>query len=289
MREPSFGTAVLLGSTALSLTGCRPDQPATATRPAPSATPASTAHATFPDTLHVVDSLGHRAGILRLRPSTEADFAKLPAGPLPARPSDRENHPSTPFLLLLMRLSIRPSLLLLAALGACTEPADQSTKVPATPPAAPVPPPRSTLLTASYAGEYNWGDTTREQAGGTLTVYPESDSTVLFFLDVSNGPPAFHLGQLYQRAVVRQGVGRCAFQADYDPTGCRLRLRFSPQAVVIETEPGYAECGFGNGVSADETYRRRRRAAAPQQFTDGEGRKIRFQSTPPEQYNAAGQ
>ena|GEM_PF-1949029 len=186
-----------------------------------------------------------------------------------------------------MRLPIRPTLLLLAALGACTEPADQSTKAPATTGAGPAAPPRATLLTAAYAGEYNWGDTTREQAGGTLTVYPESDSTVLFFLDVSNGPPAFSLAQLYQRAVVRQGVGRCAFQADYDSTGCRLRLRFSPREVVIETEPGYGECGFGNGASADETYRRSG-SAAPQQFTDGEGKKIRFQSTTPEQYNAAG-
>jgi|GEM_PF-1089374 len=98
MRKSSYFCAVmLLGSAALGLPGCRPDQPAT-TRSAPAAAsaPASPASATFPDTLHVVDSLGHHAGILRLQPSTAADFAKLPAGPLPARPSDQENQSNVP-------------------------------------------------------------------------------------------------------------------------------------------------------------------------------------------------
>lgn len=105
----------------------------------------------------------------------------------------------------MMRLSLRPGLLLLATLGACTEPTNQATQAPAAPP--------KTLLTSSYAGEYSWGDSTRKESGGTLYVYPESDSTVLLALDISYGPPAFHLGNLYRRAVVRRGVGRCAIRS----------------------------------------------------------------------------
>jgi len=184
---------------------------------------------------------------------------------------------------------LRPAvgLLLLAALAACTEAADKA-------PAAPVPAPPTAsaatpaaLRTAAYAGEYNWGDTKREQAGGTLLVYPESDSTVRFYLDISNGPPAFHVGQLYQRAVVRQGVAHCAFREEYDSLGCRLQLTFAPPTVVIKTEGNHGECGFGQGVWADETYRRRR-AAVPQHFDDGGGRKVRFEDTSPEQYKSAG-
>jgi len=171
---------------------------------------------------------------------------------------------------------------LLLLLAGCQP--DQPATATATRPNAARPAP---LRTAAYAGEYNWGDTTREQAGGTLLVYPESDSTVLLALDVSNGPPAFHLGNMYRRAVVRRGVGHCAFQYDGDSLGCRLRLAFSPQAVVVSTERGHGECGFGQGVSADETYRRTS-SAVPQQFSDAEGRKTRFKSTTPEQYNATG-
>ncbi len=101
MRKPTcFYLAVLLGGAALGLPACQPDQPTdTAARqqvsPAASAAE-STLAAAAADTLHVVDSLGHRVGILRLFPSTEAAFAKLPAGPLPARPSDQANVPDAP-------------------------------------------------------------------------------------------------------------------------------------------------------------------------------------------------
>jgi len=177
-------------------------------------------------------------------------------------------------------------LLLLATLGACTAPADQTVQNPATSPAAASAPPRTALQTASYAGEYNWGDPKRKEAGGTLYVYPESDSTVLVALDVCYGPPAFHLGNLYRRAVVRRGVGHCAIRSEEDMLDCRLRLAFSPQAVVVETEPGHGECGFGQGVSADETYRRTS-AAVPAYFTDATGKTF-FKKTTPEQYNAEG-
>lgn len=75
----------------LLLASCRPDQPASnAAAPPPPATLATTGTpASAPsDTLAVADSVGHRIGILQLRPSTKADFEQLPAGPLPDRPSD---------------------------------------------------------------------------------------------------------------------------------------------------------------------------------------------------------
>jgi hypothetical protein len=185
----------------------------------------------------------------------------------------------------MIRLSLCLSLLL-ATLGACTEPADQAAKNPVTPPATAPVALRTTLLTASYAGEYNWGDPRRKEAGGTLYVYPESDSTVLVALDISNGPPAFHLGNLYQRVAVRRGVGHCAFQSEEYSQDCQLRLAFAAQAVVITTEQGHGECGFGQGVAADGTYRRTS-AAVPPYFTDSSGKTF-FAQTTPEQYNTAG-
>ena len=182
---------------------------------------------------------------------------------------------------MLVRLS---ACCLLLGLAACTEATDQkaATATPAAPPAAPVP---AGPRTAQYAGEYNWGDPRRKQAGGTLTVYPESDSTVLVYFDISNGPPAFHLGALLQRAVVRGGVARCAFKEDYDEKGCRLTITFTPKAATVTTEAGYGECGFGQGVYADETYRRTS-TAIPQQFVNGEGAVVKFKGLDPARYQA---
>jgi hypothetical protein len=82
---------------ALLLASCRPDQPATTTGPAPAAapTPAPARPAASADTLHVADSLGRPAGVLRLRPSTPAAFDQLDAA-LPARPSDARRAADAP-------------------------------------------------------------------------------------------------------------------------------------------------------------------------------------------------
>ncbi|TPG66531.1 hypothetical protein [Hymenobacter nivis] len=79
----------------LLLASCHSDPPAGTTAPPPAASAAATGAPATPagapaDTLAVADSVGHQLAILQLRPSTQADFAKLPAGPLPARPSDDE-------------------------------------------------------------------------------------------------------------------------------------------------------------------------------------------------------
>ncbi len=174
---------------------------------------------------------------------------------------------------------------LLLGLAACTETTDQKAPV-----ASPKISPDALLAaaptgprTAQYAGKYNWGDPRRKQAGGTLTVYPESDSTLLVYFDISNGPPAFHLGALLKRAVVRGGIARCAFKEDYAETGCRLTIAFTPQAATVKTEQGYGECGFGQGVSADETYRRTS-TAIPTQFVNGEGTAVKFIGLDPSKY-----
>jgi hypothetical protein len=172
-----------------------------------------------------------------------------------------------------MKSYFTPALLLL--LTGC-----QPDQPAATPPAARP----AGFLTTAYAGEYNWGDPTRKQAGGTLTVYPESDSTVLVYFDSSNGPPAFHLGMLLQRAVVRRGTARLSFQNDAEDTGCQLAIAFTPQAAVVKTLKGQDNCDLGAGVYADATYRRTS-TAVPQQFVNDEGTAVKFKGLNPEKYN----
>ena len=183
---------------------------------------------------------------------------------------------------------IRLSCCLLLGLAACTEPADKAaTAAPpaAVPPAAPAVAASAGFRTAPYAGEYNWGDAKRQQAGGTLAVYPESDSTVLVYFDISNGPPAFHLGSLLQRAVVRGGTARGVTRNEFDEPGCPLTIAFTPQAAIVKTAKGSGNCGLGAGVYADETYRRTS-SAVPQQFVNGEGTAVKFKGLDPKVYNS---
>ena len=88
--------AYFLPALILLMARCQPDQPVATTPPPSLPTTARAAPAGIADTLAVADSVGHRVAILQLRPSTEAAFARLPAGPLPPRPSDVENMLNVP-------------------------------------------------------------------------------------------------------------------------------------------------------------------------------------------------
>lgn len=136
---------------------------------------------------------------------------------------------------------------------------------------------------AAFAGVYGYGSG-REGANGRLTIYPESDSTILFYLDLNNGKPAYSSGQLLQRAVVHGRMAVCTFNAGYSPkAGCQLRLLLQANGMLVQTVGGQNACGFGNGVSADHTYQRRS-AATPAGFRDGNGKTVLFRGLTPQSY-----
>jgi len=156
-----------------------------------------------------------------------------------------------------------PALVLLAG---CTDPA----------------PTKSTPATTALAGEYRWGNQAGDQPGGLLWVYPESDSTVLFYVDANDGPPTYHLAQVLGRAHLRGSAGTYIAQADGDSRGCRLRFHFAPAAVEVATVPGFTDdCYFGGNFTPDETYRRVS-ARVPTYVVDGANDTLHFAHLPPD-------
>ena len=79
-----------------------------------------------------------------------------------------------------------------ALLTSCTSQPDAT----APPAAAPARPTRD-------AGEYCWRDADNREMGGTLTAYPESDSTIIFYLESNDGAPAYHMANALGRAHLR--------------------------------------------------------------------------------------
>ncbi|UOQ72555.1 hypothetical protein [Hymenobacter cellulosilyticus] len=176
----------------------------------------------------------------------------------------------------------RPLLVLAASLVGCTSQPDsnQTPKEPATTARQPT---ATGPATAQYAGQYWWGKTAGEEPSGLLTVYPESDSTVLFQVDANGGAPAYHLANVLGRATLR---GKTAFyfaKAPEDEKGCRLRIAFTPDAATVASVPGYTQdCLFGGSFTPDGTYQRISRQA-PAYVLDSAGDTLRFAKLPPEQ------
>ena len=154
----------------------------------------------------------------------------------------------------------------------------------ATPPAAPeaASTKPATFATTRYAGEYRWREPDKDDMGGTLTVYPESDSTILFQVEANDGAPAYHLANAFGRAHLRGDTATYFGKAPEDEHGCRLKIGFSPTAARVRLVSGAEnDCFFGGNFTPDGTCRRTSRTVPQQVVSDGNDT-LRFAHLPPE-------
>lgn len=141
-----------------------------------------------------------------------------------------------------------------------------------------------TFLTAKYAGIYSFGTDVEKGAVGSFTSYPESDSTILFFLDVCRGAPSYNQGQLFGRLVIQNNNALYFSKQPYDSNGCKLKIQFKGNELTIESVEGFDECSFGGNVSADNTYHRSD-SSIPKYFLN-EGDTVVFKNITPEKMQA---
>ena len=111
--------------------------------------------------------------------------------------------------------------------------------------------------TRKYAGIYTFGDTSKdsEERNGTLYLYPETDSTMLFYIFVINGAPSYNSGSIDGRIKIHDLKAVFRKRFSYEQTDCCvLRFEFNENTLtVIEDEIG---CGFGHNVYIGDTFRR---------------------------------
>lgn len=139
------------------------------------------------------------------------------------------------------------------------------------------------LATEKYAGVYTFGDNLEDGPAGSVTVFPETDSTVLFYLDVSVGAPSYRLGQLYARLKMDNSMGIYITKETYQVKGCKLQFNFTEKALTILTLDSCIECGFGGNVNVDNIYQLKGKKK-PVHFINGHGDKVYFEKTKPEDY-----
>jgi len=139
------------------------------------------------------------------------------------------------------------------------------------------------LKTAKYAGVYSFGKNVEKGSVGSVTIYPESDTTVLFYIDICRGAPSYNLGQRYNRLKIKSGVAIFFVKEGFDEKGCKWQLTIKNQILTVQTLDGCYECGFGGNVYADNRYVLTDKAI-PKYFIDGHKHKIYFSKTSPENY-----
>jgi hypothetical protein len=137
------------------------------------------------------------------------------------------------------------------------------------------------LATEKYEGLYSFG-VSPEKGAGQVTIYPESDSTVLFFIDICRGDPDLSLGQKYARLKIQNGQGIYCASDSFE--NCKWQVTIRNKVLTIKTIGAAYNCGFGYGVGADHIYKQKDNRKH-EYFIDQDGREIYFKNTSPENYN----
>jgi hypothetical protein len=135
------------------------------------------------------------------------------------------------------------------------------------------------LETKKYGGTFSY-EKGKVNGSGKILIYPETDTTVLFYIDVNRGAPSYNMGSLYGRLKIINGQGNY----ESKDKGSRWTLQFSKNRITIGTVAESYDCGFGNGVTADGIFEQTSKII-PDYFVNGEGTKYYFTTTTPEKYN----
>jgi len=89
--------------------------------------------------------------------------------------------------------------------------------------------------TEKYAGIYTFDNTNKEseERNGTVYIYPETDSTMLFYIFVINGAPSYNNGSIGGRVTINDGKAVFRKRFAYDETECVLQFEFSENTLTV--------------------------------------------------------
>ncbi len=135
--------------------------------------------------------------------------------------------------------------------------------------------PQKQISTLKFAGEYAYGSSAEKEEVGFASIYAESDSTILFYLDLNAGSPSLSMGAIYGRAKIKNATGLFATRIGSSEDSCQFSFKFKSNKLILQTLNGQYNCGFGHRVFVDGTFKRISKKN-PAYFLNQETEKIYF-------------
>jgi hypothetical protein len=134
-----------------------------------------------------------------------------------------------------------------------------------------------------YSGTYQLGPQKNGRLG-KVTLLHDTSGKILFYIYLDGGKPSEHEGQLYGQFRLKLNKAIFTAKCEGAEKGCKWSLVFTDSTLTIKTINEQNECGFGYGVTADGTYKRKS-SVRPEYFIDESKDKIYFRKTTPNKYN----
>jgi hypothetical protein len=114
-------------------------------------------------------------------------------------------------------------------------------------------------------------------AGGKLLLYPESDSTLLFYVEVNRGAPTNNKGSLFGTLLLTNNKGIVILNGPNGLPQCKLSFQIEKKYVDIRTLENLGDCGFQAGVTADNRFFRY--SGEIPEYYEVDGKNIPFEKT----------
>lgn len=128
----------------------------------------------------------------------------------------------------------------------------------------------------NYNGTYSYG--TRPDSGrtGVIHVYQDSDSTLLFYLELNRGAPSYNSGAIAgQMNIYNPGEADFTMVKENDFINCSMNFWFTNDSLYIRTNDQADNCGYGGSVYSHGDFKREKKER-PEFFIDRSGEKTWF-------------
>lgn len=87
-----------------------------------------------------------------------------------------------------------------------------------------------------YEGVYSYGTTAENGRIGVVYVYPNSENTLLFYLELNRGAPSYNSGAIVgQMNIYSPGKANFAMVKENDRIDCRMNFLFTKDSLYIRT------------------------------------------------------
>jgi len=110
---------------------------------------------------------------------------------------------------------------------------------------------------SSYGGFYTLGERGYETPFGEAYIYPENDSTLLFYMFTNKGAPSYDRAEIKGRASIKDGHATFHERFDNETTDCTIYFSFDGDQLVVCQENDECGCGFGQGIYIDGIFERK--------------------------------
>ena len=138
------------------------------------------------------------------------------------------------------------------------------------------------FATLKYAGKYSIMTDIEKESVRVITIYPASDTSILFYFEGYRKAPYYKSGALYGWVQIKGDSGTFFKQVNDNDAGCKINFRFRKSGLILTSiSEGY--CGFGFGVYPDGKYARVSKKHWSY-FTDRAGTEVYFDKVKPEEY-----